>query len=205
MCYANINSRREYKAFAQFIINGVNLHKNDDLQLKFFKEGLRNQIFDMAVIYTGYTSKKAIETGLPKSKLTEEHIHPRNQSAKRLIQYVLDGMGVNDLAEMVKQFCQVHITTKEENTSLVQYQKQPDYNWQDGYRAVGIELVEHQFTRIPKFVYKVDGIEYNNLKEIAEKFGIHQDTARNRFKSKTEKFKGWTRHEVLAKSATKSG
>ena len=195
MCYSKITSRREYEAFAKYVILNVEHNKHDELQLKFFKDGLRNQIFDMASIETGFVSEKAIATGLPKSKLTEEHIYPRNQSAKKLIQMAIDNCTIEEMISQIKKFCEVHITTKEENTALVQYQKEPDYYWENGYKAVGIKLVEYTFPVQNRYVYNVDGIVYNTLKEIASKFGIAEETARKRCQSKTEKFKGWISSE----------
>lgn len=197
MCYSKIKSRHEYEAFADFIIRSVALHQNDELQLKFFKDGLRNQIFDMAVVHTGMVSKKAIESGLPKSKLTEEHIYPRNQSAKALIQMALDGCSKEKMVEAIKKFCMVHITTKEENTSLVQLQREPDYHWEIGYKVAGIELVPFEWPPRNKYVYNVDGIEYNTISDVAEAHNVSKATAQTRFASKAinSKFKGWTRRE----------
>lgn len=197
MCYSKIKSRHEYEAFAQFIMNSVELHRDNELQLKFFKDGLRNQIFDMAVIHTGLVSKKAIESGLPKSKLTEEHIYPRNWSAKSLIQFCLDGISLEELTDKIKLYCQVNVTTKEENTSLVQLQKDPNYFWKIGYEKAGIEMVEYDFPPRNKYVYNVDGVEYNTIGDVAEAFNVSKATAQTRFasKAKRSKFKGWTRHE----------
>ena len=99
MCFSKIKTRKEYEAMASYIFRNVHFNKDNDMDLKIFKDGLRNQIFDMASIEIGLVSKKAIESGKKKSELTKEHIYPRNRQAIKLINMVLEGATVDEVRE----------------------------------------------------------------------------------------------------------
>lgn len=135
--------RHNYDLMAEYIINVYNHVKHCDKQVNIFAQGLRNQIFDIGGVYTGYTSKLAISTGLPKSKLTEEHIYPRMKSTRYII-HVLSTRNISHkrLAALIKSRCRVHITTKQENMALVPHQKDEQYHWREGYKKAGIELIK---------------------------------------------------------------
>ena len=198
MCYLKVNVRRDYEALADYIIEHTDVSKKCDKQLKFLKDGLRNQLFDMAYIESGLTSKKAIESGLKKSQLTKEHMYPRNQSAIRLIDAALDGRSKKYIVDSIKMMCEVHITTKEENLSLVKLQRDPDYHWEKGYKTAGIELIEYEWPNSRnKYVYKVGNVCYNTVREAAKAHGCTEHAASARFtsKAKNSKYKGWTRYE----------
>ena len=187
MCYLKVNVRRDYEALADYIIEHTDVSKKCDKQLKFLKDGLRNQLFDMAYIESGLTSKKAIESGLKKSQLTIE-----------LIDAALDGRSKKYIVDSIKMMCEVHITTKEENLSLVKLQRDPDYHWEKGYKTAGIELIEYEWPNSRnKYVYKVGNVCYNTVREAAKAHGCTEHAASARFtsKAKNSKYKGWTRYE----------
>lgn len=189
--------RRDYESVARFCINVYEVTKHDAKQLEILKNGLRNIIFDLGEAYTGYASESAIATGLPKSKLTGEHIFPRNQSAKQILRRLSQGpISVERLALFLRSRCRVHITTKEENLALVPFQKQDGYHWRKGYRDAGISLVEYDFPRKNKYVYIAEGIRYNSINEIAQKYGMSNDGVRYRVRSKSNKFKEWSRERI---------
>ena len=206
MHFSKIQTNRDYESLARYVVDVVNATKHDPILLKIMKDGLRNQIFDMRCIELGLVSEAAIATGKKKAELTKEHIYPRNQSAIRIMDAALNGSSIDDIREMIITSCQVVITTKEENMALVPFQRQEGYFWRDGYKAAGIKLVEYEFPTVHKYVYKVDGIEYNTCKEEAEANGCTVYAAQQRFstKAKNSKFKGWTRHERVSQNSPAS-
>lgn len=189
--------RHDYDKMAEYILTVLPVVKHDPKLLEIFKNGLRNQIFDLGEVYTGYASHLAIETGLPKNKLTSEHIYPRNRSAIQIINRVLSGIHIsqNRLGAWLKSRCRVHITTNDENRALVPLQKSPDYFWRRGYRAIGIKLEKYDFPTKQQFVYNVEGKVYNTLNEVAEEYNMSTEAMRRRFLSPRDKWNQWTRIE----------
>jgi hypothetical protein len=193
-----ITMRHNHEKMAEYILNVLKVVKDDEVLLEIFKNGLRNQIFDLGEIYTGYASHLAIETGLSKSKLTSEHMYPRNRSAIQIIDRVLYGKPITKsrLAAWIKSRCRVHITTKDENLALVQLQKDSNYYWRNGYREIGINLEKHEFGRKKKYIYKIHGIEYNSIQDAAQKYSITPELARYRCDSKSKKWTEWKKVKI---------
>lgn len=189
--------RHDYDKMAEYILTVLPVVKHDPKLLEIFKNGLRNQIFDLGEVYTGYTSRAAIATGLPKVKLTSEHIYPRNRSAIQIMNRCLNGPSIsqNRLAAWLKSRCRVHITTNDENRALVPLQKDPNYFWRNGYHTIGIKLEKYDFPTKQQYVYNVAGKVYNTLHEVAEEYGMSPDAMRNRFLNTRDKWNQWTRTE----------
>ena len=207
MCFSDITTRHNYQEAAEFMYESVHFSKDKPIYLKFLRDCFRNLIFDMASIDIGLVSENAINSGKKKSKLTKEHIYPRSRQAIKIINMILDGATVDEVREMLLLSCQVVITTKEENISLVPLQKREDYFWKDGYAELGIKMKEYTFpSSRQKWVYKVDGIVYNSIQDAADAHGCTLWAAQQRFttEAKKSKFEGWTRHEAESQSTSAS-
>jgi hypothetical protein len=162
----------------------------DDPELKaHFIGGLRNMIFDIGGTYTGYTSNAALEAGMKKGDMTEEHFYPRGQTAEYIVNTARASFTISRCIAFLKSRTRVHMTTAKENMNLRNYS---DLQWREAYAKAGIELVEHEFERKSSFVYKVNGIEYNNLKDMAKAHGLSEETVRRK-----PKWSDWSRHERI--------
>jgi hypothetical protein len=166
-----VSMRNNYKAVAQWVMN--NRTGDSDLEL-ITVNGLRNILFDLAPIMSGYCSKAAIEEHDGRlSKMTVEHYHSRTRMARAIVDLAKQTNNVSKIQELVMEACKAHRTTKRENLDLVEYQKQDDYNWEEAYASVGIELVEYDG---PRMDIKYDGVVYNvkTKAELMRKLGISE-------------------------------
>lgn len=157
---------------------------------------LMNGIFKLPSIRTGLASQEALK--LPSNKRTKEHFYGRTASAQRLIKELLENPNRSDKAfvAFLKSRSRVHYVTGAENMALRSYMdKNPTATWREAYRECCSELVRYEVKTRKKYVYMVDDIVYNNLKEVATKFGISVQCARNRF-FKAKKYPNWVAKEV---------
>ena len=188
--------RQDYAAFADYIRRAFTTHKNNPRDMEYFAQALRNQIFDMASIPSGYSSISVANT--PPSKLTHEHIFPRMQSARFIIKQLERGISRKRLIALIKSRCRIHYTTSQENNLLRKLQRDPTYFWRNGYKQMGIELVPYVYKKPQKYIYKVDDVVYNSISDVAKAFGISKATARDRCvkKAKKSNFYHWIREEI---------
>lgn len=163
--------RNNYGAVARWVINA----RTGDQDLEVITiNALRNVLFDLAPIMSGYCSKAAIEECDGKlSKMVIEHYHSRQTMARKIVDLAKQTSNVDEVEELIKEACKAHRTTKSENMALVPYQKRSDYNWEEAYADVGIELVEYDG---PRMDIKYDGVVYNvkSKAELRRKLGISE-------------------------------
>jgi len=185
--------RGNHETLARFVFQIYPHIKNNPELKAWLIAGLRNQIFDLGGSYTGYASKTAIQSDLSKSKLTEEHFYPRGKTADYIVNNLMDrsSFTISRCIAFLKSRTRVHMTTQRENLDLRNYDHLP---WRQAYAAAGIELVKHEFTRKNSYVYNFNGIEYNNLKDMARDHGLSTETVRRRCMNPN--YPDWSRNEV---------
>lgn len=163
--------RNNYRAVAQWVMH----NRTDDSDLEVITiNALRNILFDLAPIMSGYCSKAAIEECDGKlAKMVIEHYHSRQTMARKIVDLSKRTLNISKVEDMIMEACKAHRTTKQENLDLIPYQKQPDYVWEEAYAAVGIELVEYDG---PRMDIKYDGVVYNvkSKAELRRMLGISE-------------------------------
>jgi hypothetical protein len=188
------NEERYYSLvrIARAMVLGI----QDETDLRTAINCLMNGIFKLPSNKTGLASPAALK--LPKNKRTPEHFYGRTASAERLIKELIENPGRSDKAivAFLKSRSRIHYVTKSENMALRSYNKiNPKALWREAYRECGIELVEFTVGRAQKYVYIVDDVEYNTVKEAAVAHDISYEAARNRF-FKAKKFPNWIAKEI---------
>lgn len=157
---------------------------------------LMNGIFKLPSNKTGLASLAALK--LPSNKRTPEHFYGRTASAERLIKELMKNPNRSDKAivAFLKSRARIHYVTKAENMALRSYNKiKPKALWREAYRECGVELVELPVGRAQKYVYIVDDVVYNTIKDAADAYNISYEAARNRF-FKAKKFPNWIAKEL---------
>lgn len=144
-------------------------------------------------------STKANE--LPASKRCKEHYFGRKASADLIFYQIDKGVSKERLIAIIKSRSRVHLTTSQENMLLRNYSH---LHWREAYRQADIQLIPYHRN---KYVYIVDGIEYNDMNEVTKKFNISNAAAAARFTSQAKKgkYQGWKRYEREYENPTTSG
>ena len=156
---------------------------------------LMNGIFKLPSIKTGLVSKEALN--LPSNKRTPEHFYGRTESAKRFIKEIKENPNRSDsvLVMFLKSRSRIHYVTKTENMALRSYSKKnPKTHWRKAYRDCGIELVKNVVQTNQKYVYKIEEVIYNNVKDILDKYDINYSTLYSRCNAK-RKWQNWNKIE----------
>ena len=152
---------------------------------------LRNTIYEMKPIPTGFASKKAIEFFNGKtSAMTKEHFNPRQKMAEKMVNMVKSGASKEEVLEIFMEAVRIHWVHPLENKALIPYQREDDYIAEEAYKKCNIELVEHQSPPRTKLI-DVDGTIYESAKLAAQAFDISVQSARNRAAGKVKKYKNW--------------
>jgi hypothetical protein len=157
---------------------------------------LMNGIFKLPSIKTGFASQEALK--LPSNKRTPEHFYGRTESAERLIKELKENPDRSDKAivAFLKSRSRIHYVTKSENMALRTYSKKnPKKHWRKAYRECCSELVKYEMRIKKKYVYFVDDVEYNKLREVADTFNLSIEAVRYRF-FKSDKYSTWIAKEV---------
>ncbi len=183
--------RQDYESLAVYILEGFEAHKHNSKSLRWFVAGIRNQIFDLAEVYTGYRSKESIET----NRITPEHVFPRQKTAEYIVNLLLSGrkMTTARLTKLLMSRSRVHYVSKRENEVLIPWQKSRDYKWRKAYRHFKIELVHVPFdgTRKKKRSYNIDELFYELWKDVQDVYGISYNEIYRRCNSKSPKWQTW--------------
>lgn len=188
---------KKYETLAKIVISNHAAHGHDPDERHMAIGLIRNGIFDCPSIDTGLVSEKGQH--LTKTQLTKEHFYPRQASAHTMFEMLDAGATFDDLVAFIKKACQVHYVTSEENNALKPYQKLGSgYNtWEEQYAAVGIKLVPYikkKRAHKQKYVYIIDGIEYNSIIDVMKKYDCSQPTVNNRcIYDKRNKYPTWNR------------
>jgi hypothetical protein len=145
---------------------------------------IRNAIFSLPHVYTGFISKEALE--LKSEKRTKEHFYGRTESAKRLVHEIKTNPKRSNeaLVAFLKSRSRVHKVTSKQNNLLKQYNtKNPGTHWRKAYRDCGIELVKQDINTKngKRYVYFVGNTEYKSISDVAADYCISTDGARYRF------------------------
>lgn len=149
-----------------------------------------NQFFRLPSIFTGLVSQEASK--LKASKRTPEHFYGRTESAQRLLKELRENPGRSDatLLAFVKSRCRIHRVISEENMKLKAYHKiNPSAHWRKAYAECQISLQPHE-KQNQKYVYKVDGVVYNNITELLNEYNIDHAALASRCKAK-RKWPDW--------------
>jgi hypothetical protein len=101
-------------------------------------------IFQRKHYHTGRASVEANKLP-PKKFATKEHFYGRKRTAKDLIEMLISTPTLSDdfLFSYVRERCQVHSVTKDQNMALRKYtQHNPNTTWEEAYSACKIMLEE---------------------------------------------------------------
>jgi hypothetical protein len=146
--------------------------------------------------HTGWVSEAA--SGLLSKDVCREHYFSRTQSAKKMVDLMQKGILSADRIDRFEKFMQsrarVHFVTSKENSQLIKYQSDPNLtHWKQQYAAAGIKLTKWDKTS-HKYVYRIDGREFNSATEAAKAMGCHESTVIKRCNS--DKWGTWERSAV---------
>jgi len=170
-------------------------HKNDELLRKQAIGLICDGIHQCPAIPSGLVSFAAKDRTV--SNLTKEHFFSRKISARTIFALYDRGASIQRVAAFIKSRCRVHYVTKQENMDLVKYQQNPNMKtWRQEYKAAGIVLVPYIKKNTKQYIYKIGKTEYNNIQDIANKYGITPMVARYRFSTKAKKWSDWTRERI---------
>jgi len=161
----DLSIRGDYAAFANYCTQLVNLLKNNLAREEHVFQSIRQGIYDLKPIYSGYASVEAIKKYNGKiKKMCKEHYNGRAMCARKIIEYIKFSNVVNlsYLVNYIKKSSMVHYTTSEENNRLVKFQNKPGYNWEEAYKAAGIILVKYDGIQT---WYLIKGIKYYKTKQ----------------------------------------
>jgi hypothetical protein len=144
--------------------------------------------------FSGFISEKAEEERYknPKFKITKEHYYSRAKMAKEIFSAIQSGSCKDEVLELIKMSCSVHYTTKAENELLCKYNH---LTYPHTYVAAEIVLIPFVKKNL-KYVYNIENVEYNEPKDILQKYGIDYGTLISRCKSKK-----WTEWHQIRKEA----
>lgn len=167
----------------------------DEVDLRTAINCLMNGIFKLPSVKTGFVSREALK--LRSNKRTPEHFFGRTESAERLIKELKENPNRSDKAivAFLKSRARIHYVTKSENMALRTYSKKnPKTHWRKAYRECCSELVRCEMRTKKKYVYFIDNVEYNKLRDVADEFNITPEAARQRF-FKSKKYSTWIAKE----------
>jgi len=170
----------------------VNYHSFKDKpdELLFVTGLIAEGIHRMKPIHTGLISEAANKKGV---KICKEHYFGRLASAKLIMKKIAEGKWTDErLVRLIKSRSRVHYTTSEENQILRNYDH---LYWTKAYKAAGIKLVPF-VPRNKKYVYIIDGVEYNSIQEAAKKYDITPSVAVYRCNSKSKRWVKWGRVKI---------
>lgn len=180
----------KYETLARIAIAGYQSHKDDPEALKYFTGLIAEGLHRTPAIHSGLISEEA--NNRPQgAKVTKEHFFGRQASAEKIMSLIAAGKSFDRIVAVIKSRSRVHYTTPKENTDL---KKVGHLFWRDAYKEIGINLVPY-IKRNKKYVYKINGTVYN-LNEAADKFNMSVAGINYRCKSKSQKFKEWTRERI---------
>jgi len=183
----------EYSSFiklARVMVSNIENKVDEKIVIGMFM----NQFFSLPSIFTGLVSKDAAK--LKSAARTPEHFYGRTESAKRLLREMKERPHRSDAAliAFVKSRCRIHKVTSKENNRLKRYfAENPGDHWRKGYAAEQIILQPHE-KQNQKYVYKVEGAVYNNIKDLLKKYGISRATLSSRCDAKI-KWPEWQKIE----------
>lgn len=189
--------RQDYESLAVYILEGFQAHRHNPKSLRWFVAGIRNQIFDLAEIYTGYRSQESIG----QDQYTPEHIYPRQKSAEFIVNTLLSGrkLSVKRLTMLLMPRARVNHVTSVENKRLVNMQKSDSYRWRKAYQEIGIVLMRDGSTRRKnkRRSFIVDGVLYEMYRDVIDHIpGLDYSTLYARCKSPSKKWSTWSFVEV---------
>jgi hypothetical protein len=159
---------------------------------------IKDVIYQCPYVHSGYASEEAYE--LQYKDICKEHYFSRTQSAKKMIELmekgILNPKRMDRFESFFKSRARVHYVTPKENNHLIKFQKDENLtHWKAQYEAAGIKLKKWDKTP-PKYVYKIDGVEYTLPSEVATKYKCHKDTVIARCNSDKEQWGTWQRIQI---------
>lgn len=113
-----------------------------------------NAIYEMSTVHSGLISKGAVRACLYKQqkKPTQDHYFSRQEGGETIVQYVEqqrknhNKLDFLEIKKLVDRFRSVHLVSAEENKKLDGFLRKNRHcrtQWEDAYRAVGIELIKY--------------------------------------------------------------
>lgn len=154
-------------------------------------------IFRCPEIHSGLISEQGIGQKVP----TSDHYFGRKSSGVLVYQKILAGHSVERIAAIIASRSRVHYVSNQENTLLKKFDNKKLIKSKarilEEYELAGINLVQYTRRRKQKYVYTINGIEYNSAKEASAALFCDIQTLNNRcLKDKRGKFPTWIRNEV---------
>lgn len=123
---------------------------------------------------------------------TPEHYYSRSKCGEEIVTAIGNGASFEEVRDLIIKSCSIHYTTKEENTKLG---KLKHLNYPDNYEFLGIKLVPY-VKLSQKYVYIIDGVEYNSSTQAANTHNVSAATVTYRCKSNSDKYSNWIMKEV---------
>lgn len=154
-------------------------------------------IFRLPRIHSGLISVEGSKQKTP----TCDHYFGRKSSGVLIYNQILAGQSVHRIAAILASRARVHRVSERENTALKkidskQLLKSKTRVMQE-YAEAGIELIPFTRRREQKYVYIINGIEYNDIMDAAAATGCSHQTVKNRcVKDKRGKYPTWIRKNV---------
>jgi hypothetical protein len=167
-----------------------NAFKDSPDELHFVTGLIAEGIHRMKPIHTGLISEAANEKGV---KICKEHFFGRLASAKLIMQKIAEGKWSDErLVLLIMSRSRVHYTTSHENMVLRNYSH---LHWRKAYKAAKINLVPF-VPRNKKYIYSINGIEYNGANDVAKKYNITASIVVYRCHSRSKKWTEWRKVKI---------
>lgn len=181
---------QKYKILLDVARSNFETFKDQPDQLKFVTGLIAEGLHRMKPIHTGLISEAASKKGV---KICKEHFFGRLASAKLIMQKIAEDKWSDErLVCLIKSRSRVHYTTSAENMTLRNYDH---LYWREAYKAAGIKLIPF-VPRNKKYIYNIEGIEYNSIQDAAKHYNITADVARYRSDSKSPKWANWYKVKI---------
>ena len=178
-----------YQTLARIAFSNAKHLKDDLLALKFMTGLIAEGLHRMRFIHTGLVSEAASVRGV---KICKEHFFGRQRSAEIIMDQIAKGKSFERIVALIKSRSRVHYTTAKENMRLREYS---DIHWKKAYELAGIKLIPFE-RRGNKYVYKVEGICYNSLSDIADAYNLDEKIVKRNCTSLAKKWKEWNRERI---------
>lgn len=179
-----------YKMLLEVAKANYNEFKDQPDILAFATGLIAEGLHRMKPIHTGLIS---VEANQPKIKICKEHFFGRLSSAKKIVQKIAEGKWSEErLILFIRSRSRVHYTTSHENMRLRDFDH---LYWREAYKQVGIQLVKFSPRREKKYIYNIDGMDYN-VNSAAEKYGCTTDIVLYRCGSKSPKWSNWKKVKI---------
>jgi len=179
----------KYEAYAKIAISMYEAHKDNPEILNMSIGLIAESLHRTPRIHSGLISVACADRA-PDETLCKEHYFGRQASAIKIFEQIAKGKSFARIVAIFKSRSRVHYTTGAENQELKKYNKKnPGANHHQAYKECNIVLQKY-VKKNQKYVYKIEGVIYNNIGEILKKYNIDRATLGSRCNAK-KKWPDW--------------